>query len=114
MTSWSIDFFKKTVQTLESGEKEIIMNKSDLVDALSKDSGLTKLDSEKAINSFIGIMEHALKNGEVVTLVGFGSFSVKLTAGRSGRNFKTGASINIPPRNSVRFKPGKNLKECVN
>lgn len=90
------------------------MNKSDLVDALSNDSGLTKLDSEKALNSFVRIMEAALKRGEDVTLVGFGSFSVKETAGRSGRNFKTGATIEIPPRRSVRFKPGKNLKDSVN
>ncbi|GHU14290.1 DNA-binding protein HU-beta [Alphaproteobacteria bacterium] len=90
------------------------MNKSELIDAIAKDSGLTKLDSEKAVNSFINTMENTLKGGDVVTLVGFGSFSVKLTAGRSGRDFKTGAPINIPPRNSVRFKPGKNLKECVN
>ncbi|MCR5224964.1 MAG: HU family DNA-binding protein [Alphaproteobacteria bacterium] len=91
-----------------------MMNKSELVDALSKDSGLTKLDSEKAINSFVKIMEKTLKKGEDVTLVGFGSFSVKKTAGRSGRNFKTGATIEIPPRKSVRFKPGKNLKDSVN
>ena len=90
------------------------MNKSELVDALSKDSGLTKADSEKAINSFISIMEKTLKKGQDVSLVGFGSFSVKETAGRSGRNFKTGATISIPPRKSVRFKPGKNLKDSVN
>ena len=90
------------------------MNKSELVDALAADSGLTKLDSEKAINSFVRIMEKTLKKGQDVTLVGFGSFSVKKTAGRSGRNFKTGATIEIPPRKSVRFKPGKNLKDSVN
>ncbi|MDR0678517.1 MAG: HU family DNA-binding protein [Holosporaceae bacterium] len=90
------------------------MNKSELVDAISKNSGLTKSDSEKAINSLITIIEGALKKGDDVTLVGFGSFSVKKTAGRSGRNFKTGATINIPPRKSVRFKPGKNLKDSVN
>ena len=90
------------------------MNKSDLVDALSNDSGLTKLDAEKAINSFVKIMEETLMKGEDVTLVGFGSFSVKETAGRSGRNFKTGAIIEIPPRKSVRFKPGKSLKASVN
>jgi DNA-binding protein HU-beta len=90
------------------------MNKSELIDALSKDSGLTKSDAEKSINSFISIMGSTLKKGDDVTLVGFGSFSVKKTAGRSGRNFKTGAAINIPPRKSVRFKPGKNLKDSVN
>ena len=90
------------------------MNKSELIDALSKDSGLTKSDSEKALNSFISIMEKTLKAGNDVSLVGFGSFTVKETAGRSGRNFKTGATISIPPRKSVRFKPGKNLKDSVN
>jgi DNA-binding protein HU-beta len=59
-------------------------------------------------------VEGVLKKGHDVTLVGFGSFSVKKTAGRSGRNFKTGATIDIPPRKSVRFKPGKNLKDSVN
>jgi DNA-binding protein HU-beta len=90
------------------------MNKSELIDALSKKSGLTKSDSEKSLNAFVSIMEATLKKGQDVTLVGFGSFSVKKTAGRSGRNFKTGATIDIPPRKSVRFKPGKNLKDCVN
>ena len=90
------------------------MNKSELVDAVSKNSGLTKLDSEKIINSFVSVMEETLGKGEEVILVGFGSFSVKKTAGRSGRNFKTGAAIDIPPRKSVRFKPGKNLKDSVN
>jgi DNA-binding protein HU-beta len=90
------------------------MNKSELVDALSKDSGLTKSDSEKAVNSFIKAIGSALKAGDDVALVGFGSFSVKTTASRSGRNFQTGKTMQIPPRKSVRFKPGKNLKECVN
>jgi DNA-binding protein HU-beta len=90
------------------------MNKSELIDAVSKESGLTKSDSEKAINSIVISIEKALKKGEDITLVGFGSFSVKKTAGRNGRNFRTGAVIDIPPRNSVRFKPGKNLKDYVN
>lgn len=90
------------------------MNKTELVDAVSNDSGLTKADTEKTINSLIRVLEKTLSNGEDITLVGFGSFSVKDTAGRSGRNFKTGAAIEIPPRKSVRFKPGKNLKDSVN
>ncbi|MDR0555573.1 MAG: HU family DNA-binding protein [Holosporaceae bacterium] len=90
------------------------MNKSELIDAVARDSGLTKSDSEKALNSMVSAVEYALKEGEDVTLVGFGSFSVKKTAGRSGRNFRTGDPICIPPRMSVRFKPGKNLKDSVN
>lgn len=89
------------------------MNKAELIEVLSKHSNLSKSDSEKAINSFIYVIENALKKGNDVTLVGFGSFSVKTTAKRSGRNFKTGKTIEIPPRKSVRFRPGKNLKECV-
>ena len=90
------------------------MNKTELVDAISRDSGLTKSDSDKAVNAFVKVVEAALKKGDDVSLVGFGSFSVKATASRSGRNFKTGKTIEIPPRKSVRFKPGKNLKDCVN
>lgn len=90
------------------------MNKSELIDALACDSGLTKSDSEKAINSFLKVVQEALKEGDDVALVGFGSFGLKETAGRSGRNFKTGATITIPPRKSVRFKPGKNLKDFLN
>lgn len=90
------------------------MNKTELVDAISRDSGLTKSDSDKAVNAFVKVIEAALKKGDDVSLVGFGSFLVKTTAGRSGRNFKTGKTIEIPPRKSVRFKPGKNLKDCVN
>ncbi|MDR1551080.1 MAG: HU family DNA-binding protein [Holosporaceae bacterium] len=90
------------------------MNKSELIDEVAKDSGLTKADSEKALNSFVSAVENALRDGEDVALVGFGSFTVKKTAGRSGRNFRTGAAITIPPRMSVRFKPGKSLKDSVN
>ena len=90
------------------------MNKTELVDAISRDSGLTKSDSDKDVNAFVKVVEAALKKGDDVSLVGFGSFSVKATASRSGRNFKTGKTIEIPPRKSVRFKPGKNLKDCVN
>lgn len=90
------------------------MNKTELVDAISRESGLTKSDSDKAVNAFIKVIEEALKEGDDVSLVGFGNFSVKETAGRSGRNFKTKETIEIPPRKSVRFKPGKNLKDCVN
>jgi DNA-binding protein HU-beta len=92
---------------------EHVMNKSELIDAIAEDSGLTKTDIEKVVNSFVNVTRVALKNGEDVSLVGFGSFFVKDTAGRSGRDFKTGAPISIPPGKSVRFKAGKNLKDAV-
>jgi len=90
------------------------MNKSELIDAISSDSGVTKLDTEKTINSFVAVAERVLSSGDDVTLVGFGSFCVKDTAGRRGRDFKTGKTISIPPGKSVRFKAGKNLKDAVN
>ncbi|MDR2781438.1 MAG: HU family DNA-binding protein [Holosporaceae bacterium] len=90
------------------------MNKSELIDAVSGDSGLTKTDTERVINSFIAVTQKALKKRDDVSIVGFGSFFVKDTAGRSGRDFKTGAPISIPPGKSVRFKAGKNLKDAVN
>ncbi|MDR1333866.1 MAG: HU family DNA-binding protein [Holosporaceae bacterium] len=91
----------------------VTMNKSELIDAIAADSGLTKTDVEKVVNSFVGVTQKALKKGDDVSLVGFGSFFVKDTAGRSGRDFKTGAPISIPPGKSIRFKAGKNLKDAV-
>ena len=86
------------------------MNKSNLVDEISNMSGLTKADSERALNAFLNVTLEALKTGEEVSIVGFGSFCVKETAARNGRDFKTGEVITIPARKSVKFKPGKNLK----
>lgn len=93
----------------------LYMNKADLVDSLSAESGLSKTDSERALAAFLAVVTKALKKGEDVTLIGFGSFSVKKSAeGRSGRNFKTGEAITIVPKNSVKFKAGKVLKDAVN
>lgn len=90
------------------------MNKTMLIESISRESGLTRTDADKALKAFVSVVEKALKEGDGVTLVGFGSFVVKTTASRSGRNFKTGKLIQIPPRRSVRFRAGKKLKECVN
>lgn len=89
------------------------MKKSELINVLSARCGLSKADSDKAINSFINIIQEAITKEKTLTLVGFGTFSVKDTAARRGRNFKTGKSIRIPPRKSVKFKPGKTLKNYV-
>lgn len=86
------------------------MNKSGLVEEISNVSGLTKADSERALNAFLQVSLDALRAGEEVAIVGFGSFCVKETAERNGRDFKTGNVITIPARKSVKFKPGKNLK----
>ncbi len=86
------------------------MNKSNLVDEISNMSGLTKADSERALNALLNVTIEALKAGDEVAIVGFGSFCIKETAARNGRDFKTGKVITIPARKSVKFKPGKNLK----
>ena len=86
------------------------MNKSNLIEAISRLSSLNKNDSEKALNACLEVLESTLKAGEEVTIVGFGSFVIKETAERNGRDFKTGEPIVIPARRSVKFKPGKNLK----
>jgi DNA-binding protein HU-beta len=89
------------------------MNKGDLITQIANDAGLTKADSEKAVNSFLQAVGNALKKGDAVTLVGFGSFSITKRAARKGRNPQTGQEINIPAKNVVRFKAGKGLSESV-
>ncbi len=86
------------------------MNKSSLIESMMQLSGLTKTDTEKALNAFLDSVTEALKAGDEVAIVGFGNFLVKEVAARNGRNFKTGATMVIPSRKSVKFKPGKNLK----
>lgn len=90
------------------------MNKSELVDAIAENSGLSKVDSAKALNAFIESVTGAAKRGDDVVLVGFGTFSVKERAERDGRNPKTGETIKIAASKSVGFKAGKALKDAVN
>ena len=90
------------------------MNKSELVDAIAKDTGLTKKDSEVAVKAFVEAVSKALSKGDDVQLVGFGTFSVGKRAARTGRNPKTGETIKIKASKSPKFKPGKALKDKVN
>lgn len=89
------------------------MNKSELIDAVAAESGLTKADSKKAIEAFVSSVGNALKKGDKLALVGFGSFSVSDRPARSGRNPKTKETITIPARKVVRFKPGSELSDSV-
>ena len=86
------------------------MNKSNIVDSMATLTGITKVDAERALNAFLETVTASLKAGEEVAIVGFGNFIVKETAARNGRDFKTGKTIEISARKSVKFKPGKNLK----
>lgn len=85
------------------------MNKSELIDAVAANSGLSKADAKKALDGFTSALEGALKKGDRVSLIGFGSWSVSKRAARTGRNPKTGAEIKIGAKNVVRFKAGADL-----
>lgn len=89
------------------------MNKSELIDAIAQKGGLTKVDAAKALDATIESISEALKTGDTVTLVGFGSFSVKERAARTGRNPKTGEELKIPASKVPSFKAGKGLKDAV-
>ncbi len=89
------------------------MNKSELIDAIAASANLSKVDAGKALDGMVKAIEGALKAGDSVTLVGFGTFSVKERAARSGRNPKTGATIDIPATKVPGFKAGKGLKDSI-
>lgn len=90
------------------------MNKSDLIDAIAKDTGLTKKDSEKALNSVIENISNALAKKDRVQLIGFGTFETRKRAARTGRNPQTGKELKIAASTVPAFKAGKALKDKVN
>lgn len=87
------------------------MNKSDLVARIAEGAALTKTQAEKALNSFIAETTAALKAGDKITLVGFGTFSAVTRAARTGRNPQTGKTIKIAAKTNGKFTPGKSLKD---
>lgn len=89
------------------------MTKADLVNAMAEKAGISKTDAEKALKAFIDAVTEALKAGEKVALVGFGTFSVGERAARTGKNPQTGAQIKIAAAKSPKFKAGKALKDSV-
>ena len=89
------------------------MNKAELVNAIANESQLTKVDSKKALDAFMKVTSDALKNGDRVALVGFGSFSVVERNARTGRNPQTGKEIKIAAKKVVKFAPGAELKTVV-
>ena len=90
------------------------MNKGDLINKVAEDANLTKAQATEAVNAVLGTIEHSLKDGNKVTIVGFGTFSTTFRNPRTGRNPQTGASIQIAGKNVVKFKPGKELAASVN
>jgi DNA-binding protein HU-beta len=90
------------------------VNKSELIDAIAADAGLSKADAGKALDATLAAVTGALKKGDTVSLVGFGTFQVKDRAARTGRNPQTGATIQIAAAKVPGFKAGKALKDAVN
>ena len=89
------------------------MNKSEFIDAIAEKGGLSKADAGKALDATIASVTEALKSGDTVTLVGFGTFGVKERAARTGRNPQTGATLEIKASKVPSFKAGKGLKDAV-
>ncbi|ABB31840.1 HU family DNA-binding protein [Geobacter hydrogenophilus] len=89
------------------------MTKAELVDAVAKSAELTKAAADKAVNGVIEAVTAALKKGDKVTLVGFGSFEVATRKARTGRNPQTGKEIKIAAAKVPKFRPGKALKDAV-
>ena len=89
------------------------MNKNEFVAAIAEKSGLTKKDAEAALNAYTEVVTDALKAGDSVQLIGFGTFEVRERAARQGRNPHTGETIEIAAATAPAFKPGKALKDAI-
>ena len=90
------------------------MNKSELIDSIAEHAGLSKSDAGRALEATIASITNALKGGDTVSLVGFGTFSVKHRAARQGRNPSTGETIQIKASKNPSFKAGKGFKDAIN
>jgi len=90
------------------------MNKSELIDAIADQANLSKADAGRAVDGFVKSVTKALKKNDTVSLVGFGTFSVRKRAARTGRNPRTGETIKIKASKNPAFKAGKALKDAVN
>ncbi len=90
------------------------MNKTDLINGMAENAGITKAAAKKALDGLLIDIEGALQKGNRVSLVGFGSWSVTRRAAREGRNPQTGAKLHIKAKNVVKFKAGSDLSSSVN
>lgn len=90
------------------------MNKSELIEAMSQETGLSKRDSQKALDALTYVVSKQLKKKDRVQLVGFGTFETAKRAARTGKNPQTGEAMKIPASTVAKFKPGKALKDMVN
>ncbi len=95
-------------------EKEVIMNKNELISAVAEKAELTKAQAGEAVDALFDIIADTLKSGDEVRVIGFGNFSVTERAATEGRNPRTGDTIQIPASKTPKFKAGKGLKDAVN
>ncbi len=102
----------KRFSKYQKGEQKV--NKSELVEAIADGADISKASAGRALDSALDAITTALQNGEQVSLIGFGTYSVKHRAARTGRNPQTGAEIEISAANVPSFKAGKALKDAVN
>ncbi|WP_315368042.1 HU family DNA-binding protein [Kingella oralis] len=89
------------------------MNKSELIEAIAQQAGLTKTDAGKAVDAFTAVVKDALKSGDSIALVGFGTFKVAERAARQGLNPRTKEAIKIPAARVPKFTAGKTLKDAI-
>jgi DNA-binding protein HU-beta len=90
------------------------VNKSELIDAIAEQSGLTKADSERALAAFIDTVVDSVRSGDKVNIIGFGAFSVSERSARTGRNPATGVAMKIPASKAPKFSAGAAFKSAVN
>lgn len=90
------------------------MNKTDLINAIAEKAELTKADAGRAFDAFVEVVQKSLKKGEDVSVVGFGTFTVRARAARTGRNPRTNETIKIAASKVPAFKAGKTLKDALN
>ena len=105
---------EKATRGIKLSDEGRLMNKGDLIEVVADKAGLSKADATRAIDEVIKAVTKALKKGDQVSLVGFGTFSVKKRAARTGRNPRTGETIQIKASKVPGFKAGKALKDAVN
>jgi len=96
------------------GRRDFSVNKTELIDVVAKDSGLTRSDAAKAVDSLVSAVMKAMKKGDDVAITGFGKFSVTKRGARTGRNPATGAALKIKASKAPKFSAGATLKGAVN
>ena len=109
-----MNYEKTAVQAVIAFRRNLIMNKTELVAAVAEQAGLSKKDAEAAVKAFTDVVAEALKAGDKIHLVGFGTFEVSERAAREGRNPRTGETMIIEASKTPKFKAGKALKDLVN